>query len=270
MCVPLCFHRCWNYNPDLKIIFTRWDISSTVQNYINTFLVALPEAPTIRETRVSSVAYCSTRGLTGYPFLIVRLRHPHFNLPILMKLCGDDESPRLTLGRVDSSVRRLVGTWRYDVWQTVVFPPYQSLPTLPDLLALAEFTDERDWMRARYPETLFFAIKALFNGAVGLCQSAPTRAQAKRLWRLLMSLTRRKMVLLRLSPLGGSDLRGSLNSVKMCELTQPRIIDPIAHGTESSMDLERALERVAFLEDMVLRLMTVPEAHNSLTTDKDA
>jgi hypothetical protein len=36
------------------------------------------------------------------------------------------------------------------------------------------------------------------------------------------------------------------------------------------MDLERALERVAFLEDMVVRLMTVPEAHISLTTDTDA
>ncbi|KAJ7825227.1 hypothetical protein B0H14DRAFT_2596737 [Mycena olivaceomarginata] len=285
MCVPLCFHRCWNYNPDLKIIFTRWDVSSTVQNYIKAFLVALPAAPSIRETRVSSVAYCSTRGLRGYPFLIVRLRHPHFNLPILMQLCGDDESPLLTLGRVDSSVRRLVGTWRYDVWQTVVFPPYQSPPTLPDLLALAEFADERDWTRARYPETLFFAIKALFNGAVsiginlrsgkaalatldvadeaknGVIAAFP--AQRQRLEeKIVLRCERIIRVYVGLRILG--------RNVRTDSTTYQKQVDPIAHSTESSMDLERALERVAFLEDMVVSLMTVPETQNSLTTDKDA
>jgi hypothetical protein len=129
------------------------------------------------------------------------LCHQHFNLPILMKLRGDDESPRLTLGRVDSSVRRLVGTWRYDVWQTVVFPPCQSQPTLPDLLALAECTNERDWTRDRYPETLFLAIKALFNGAVSTSTNPCSRKAALA---TLDVADAAKIVLLRLSPVSDS------------------------------------------------------------------
>ncbi|KAF8128488.1 hypothetical protein K438DRAFT_2000263 [Mycena galopus ATCC 62051] len=266
MCIPLCFHRCWSYNPDLRIIFTRWDASSTVQSYINTFFASLPEAPTIRETQVSSVAYCSTRGSTGYPFLVIRLRHPHFTPPILMKLCGNDETPRLTLGRVDSSVRRLVGTWRYDVWQTVVFPPYQSPPTLPDLLALAEFTNERDWTRARYSEILFFAIKALLNGAV---LTGTNRRSGKAALTTLDVADEAKNGVIAAFPARRQRMEEKI--VQRCEriVTVYNQVDRMAHATKSSMDLERAMERVAFLEDMVVRLMTVPDAHNSLTIDTD-
>ncbi|KAJ7698858.1 hypothetical protein B0H14DRAFT_2649342 [Mycena olivaceomarginata] len=122
-------------------------------------------------------------------------------------------------------------------------------------------------MCARYPETLFFVIKALFNGAVSIgINPHPGKAA---LATLDVADEAKKWCYC-----GFPAQRQRLEEkiVLRCEriIRVYKQVDPIAHSTESSMDLEHVLERVAFLEDMVVRLMTVPEAHNSLTTDKDA
>ncbi|KAF7358473.1 hypothetical protein MVEN_00897800 [Mycena venus] len=167
MCIS-GFHRCWQYHPHLEIIFPFEKKTYPLQFYIEMFFSDIGPAHTIMNTHVVSVAYCCTRGPTSYPFLVVHMRNPDFlHLPISLKLQGDDspeKTPWVTLGRVDSTVRGLVGTWRYDVCQTVVFPNYAARPKLEDLIALAELAHERDSRRSAFSVTLFFALKTLFNG----------------------------------------------------------------------------------------------------------
>jgi hypothetical protein len=167
ICIP-GFHRCWQYHPHLEIIFPFEKKTYPLQLYIEIFFSDIGRARTITNTDIASVAYCCTRGSTSYPFLIVHMRNPHFqHPPISLKLEGDDSSektPWVTVGRVGSTVRGLVGTWRYDVCQTVAFPDYGTRPKLEDLIALAELAHERDCTRAAFPVALFFALKTFFNG----------------------------------------------------------------------------------------------------------
>ncbi|KAF7358451.1 hypothetical protein MVEN_00895600 [Mycena venus] len=270
MCIPLGFHRCWQYNPDLDLIFSLWEHPYSLEYYIQSFLDDLRRAPTIAETYVSSVAYCRTRGPTGYPFLIVRLQHRDFwNMPVHLKVCGDDspnKMPQLTLGGVDQSIRRLVGTWRYDVYYTISSPHSCDAPELVNLLAIAELAMERDCGRARYPAILFFALKALF------------------IWTVPSSSAKKKMDLTtfvvadeaKSAVIDAFPARKQLLIEKMHSSCR-QVLAPyfLEHGVrqapraESTIDLERALARVAQLQETVTRLNTVLSANNVLTTEVD-
>ncbi|KAF8215771.1 hypothetical protein K438DRAFT_1799405, partial [Mycena galopus ATCC 62051] len=171
MCLLLpFFHRCWQWNPDLEIIFPAEKRTRSIQFFTQQFFRYIQRTRSIAHTNVAWVAYCRTRGPTGYPFLLIRLQYRNlWHHSILMKLEGDDsheKTPVLTIGRVDTTVRGVVGTWRYDVYQTVVFPRSPSPPGLGDFLALADLANARDCTRAAFPVTVYYALKTLFNGTV--------------------------------------------------------------------------------------------------------
>ncbi|KAJ6534245.1 hypothetical protein B0H19DRAFT_1271965 [Mycena capillaripes] len=189
----LCGHTCWQYNPDLRLIFPSSESRDALDHYIESFIFATIRAETITEASVTSVSYCRTRGLSAYPFLIVRLEHSTLKArPILLKLQGfdgplterkssyrtgwddPDEGATLTVAGVNQYVWELVGTWRYDVYHTMKWK-YKG-PSIVDLLVLAELSTERDRTRAVYPTTLFLALRALFKGVVKSTKRGPKSA----------------------------------------------------------------------------------------------
>ncbi|KAJ7769052.1 hypothetical protein B0H14DRAFT_2968119 [Mycena olivaceomarginata] len=269
MCIPLGFHRCWQYNSDLALVFSPWEHPYGLEYYIQSFLKSIKRAPTIAETYVSSVAYCRTRGPTGYPFLIVQLRHRGFwDLPVHLKVCGDDspkKMPGLTLGGVHQSMRGLVGTWRYDVCHTISSPHFHDAPALPDLLTIAELVMERDCGRAGYPALLFSALKALFIWTVpssgakkkGVLSTYVVAVEAKSV--VIDAFPARKQLLI-------EKMHSSCRYVLESYFRKHGVRQ--APRAESAMDLERALARVASLQETVTRLNTVLMANTLLTTGR--
>ncbi|KAJ6479702.1 hypothetical protein C8R45DRAFT_355532 [Mycena sanguinolenta] len=127
------------------------------------------------------------RGAGAYPFLIVHLDDPEISdFSVRMKLQGFDgpmtvgpntvkpghdeggKMSTLSVAHVRESVRRLVGTKRYDVLHTTTFrwdvtEAGLIEPSLVDLLALAELSMKWDSSREGYPTALFLALNTLFN-----------------------------------------------------------------------------------------------------------
>ncbi|KAJ6497367.1 hypothetical protein C8R45DRAFT_1211273 [Mycena sanguinolenta] len=183
MCLPLCTHRCWQYNPDLWVLFPQRDESSSLHEYLESFSHSIRDAPKIPEAHILSVSFGRTRGKNSYPFLIIYLEYrPLFELPVRLKLQGFDgpvtgrlgssgEGSTFTVGYVKGYLMELVGTWRYDVFHTMKFP-FQTdgagnmRPSIVDLLALADLSTKWDHSREGYPSTLFLALKNVFNGVV--------------------------------------------------------------------------------------------------------
>ncbi|KAF7369344.1 hypothetical protein MVEN_00263000 [Mycena venus] len=195
MCLQLFSHRCWQYRPHLEVLFPGWELCMALEDYLRMFLLSVRDAPRITEMSISSVAYCRTRGTGDYPFLIVHLEDPDINdFPVRMKLQGFDDlvtvgpnsvKPRydmggkkstLSIAHVRESVRKLVGTKRYDVLHTITFrwdvmEAGLVEPNIVDLLALAELSTKWDSSREGYPATLFFALNTLrlFNTVTTGC-----------------------------------------------------------------------------------------------------
>ncbi|KAF8172239.1 hypothetical protein K438DRAFT_1981690 [Mycena galopus ATCC 62051] len=74
----------------------------------------------------------------------------------------------LSIAHVRESVRKLVGTKRYDVLHTITFrwdvtEAGLIEPSIVDLLALAELSTKWDSSREGYPAALFLALNTLFN-----------------------------------------------------------------------------------------------------------
>jgi hypothetical protein len=119
------------------------------------------------------------------------MKHPELQAyPIVLKLQGFDGVPTVkepwdtwepydtpeegctfTVAGVEQSVRQLVGTRRYDVYQTMQC----RRGTIVDLLVLAELATERDRTRAVYPATLFLALQDVCRGVV---MSSSTKRRA--------------------------------------------------------------------------------------------
>ncbi|KAJ6592653.1 hypothetical protein B0H19DRAFT_1088257 [Mycena capillaripes] len=180
MCLQLFGHRCWQYNPDLSVLFPSRKSCMSLDAYLEEFVFSIRNAPKIANIPVSSVAYCRTRRTPAYPFLIVHLQHPHYenDFPVRLKMQGFDdpatspmyntlgEGSTFSIASVNETVRELVGTWRYDVVHTMTFPPPVLQPTIVDLLALADPSIKWDNTREGYPATLFLAMKVQFSGFV--------------------------------------------------------------------------------------------------------
>ncbi|KAJ7846086.1 hypothetical protein B0H14DRAFT_2584374 [Mycena olivaceomarginata] len=252
MCLLLPFsHRCWEWNPNLDIIFPAVKIIRSIQFYTYGFLVSVQRTWSIANTYVAWVAYCRTRGPTGYPFLLIRLRLRQHS--ILMKLEGDDsheKTPVLTIGTGDTTVRGVVGTWRYDVYQTVVFPTYSSQPKLGDFVALVDLANTRDCTQAAFPVTVYCALKTLFDGTV----SSSTKRRLKKSATLANLDVADEM---KKSVIDAFPARQQ----RMQEEIKLRCygivaVDKCAHDidAQSGMDLESALARVASLEKTVSQL----------------
>ncbi|KAJ6571543.1 hypothetical protein B0H19DRAFT_1255506 [Mycena capillaripes] len=187
MCLPLFSHRCWQYNPDLEVLFPLRERCMALPDYLQLFLLFIRDAPKIQRTSISYVAYCRIRGVgsESYPLLIVHLQHPElYDFPVRFKLQGfdgpvtvwaDPTSPRydtpgerstFSVASVHDSLAELVGTWRYETLHTIAFSRSVNQPNIVDLLALADLSTKWDHTREGYPATLFLALRSLFNGVV--------------------------------------------------------------------------------------------------------
>ncbi|KAJ7793478.1 hypothetical protein B0H14DRAFT_2926675 [Mycena olivaceomarginata] len=255
MCLLLpFFHRCWDWNPDLDIIFPAVKRIRSIQFYTQSFFLSIRRTWSIADTDVTWVAYCRTRGPTGYPFLLISLRYAnHRHHSILMKLEGDDsheKTPVLTIGRVDTTVRGVVGTWRYDVYQTVVFPYYPSPPKLGDFLALVDLANTRDCTQAAFPVTVYCALKTLFDGTV----SSSTKRRLKKSATLanLDVADEMKRSVINAFPARQQRMQEEIK-LRCYGIVE---VDKCAHDidAQSGMDLESALARVASLEKTVSQL----------------
>ncbi|KAJ7446641.1 hypothetical protein B0H11DRAFT_2083935 [Mycena galericulata] len=198
MCLRWFGHQCWQHNSDLSVLFPLSESCMALEEYLEIFLLSIKNAPRITETTVVSIAYCRTRGAASYPFLVVYLQYPAVfrRFPVRLKLQGFDGPATIqVVGREPSydtpgegstfstafageTLMELVGTWRYDVLQTITFR--QRLndegrlePSIVDLLTLALLSAQLDHTREGYPETLFLASKNLFNGAITSHRKAP-------------------------------------------------------------------------------------------------
>ncbi|KAJ6545390.1 hypothetical protein B0H19DRAFT_1075711 [Mycena capillaripes] len=196
MCLQLFSHRCWQYRPHLEVLFPGGELCMALEDYVRMFLLSVRDAPRITRMSISSVAYCRTRGAGNYPFLIVHLEDPDINdFPVRMKLQGFDgpmtvgpnpvkpgydtreKMSTLSIAHVRESVRRLVGTKRYDVLHTITFrwdvtEAGLVEPSIVDLLALAELSIQWDSSREGYPAALFLALSTLFNAVATSCSKA--------------------------------------------------------------------------------------------------
>ncbi|KAJ6477008.1 hypothetical protein C8R45DRAFT_1216797 [Mycena sanguinolenta] len=190
MCFPICTHRCWQYNPDLWVLFPPRESCSSLHEYLEHFFNSIRDAPKIPEPHILSVSYGRTRGKSGYPFLIIYLEYrEQYELPVRLKLKGFDgpvtvctrscpwrydtpgEGSTFTVAYVNGYLMELVGTWRYDILHTMKFHfqfdgAGNMRPSIVDLLALADLSTKWDRSREGYPATLFLALKDVFNGTV--------------------------------------------------------------------------------------------------------
>jgi hypothetical protein len=184
MCVPWFFgHRCWQYHPDLSVIFPLEETCHGIDGYLFNFPGAVSRAPTIADFYVTSILYCRTNGPNAHPFLLVYLRHLFLSdWPVRLKLNGFDGPPTVqdphdhprydtaeeratfTVAYARQTQRQLAGTRRYTVCHTMAFGA--AGPDIVDLLAVAQVSYERDHTRAGYPAALFLAVQHLFNGVV--------------------------------------------------------------------------------------------------------
>ncbi|KAJ7642610.1 hypothetical protein DFH06DRAFT_1333995 [Mycena polygramma] len=178
-CLGLFFgHNCWQYNPDLQIIWPPGQSNWSVPSYIDAFLRAIIRAPTVLDPAVSRVLYCHTRGRSAHPFLLVYLKHAALHArPVMLKLQGFDgtvtpNGSPCTNGFIDPAeglTLSVAGAWqthgrdladtRYEVRYIMT-----CKARITDLLVLAELATERDRTRAVYPATLFLALAQLFQG----------------------------------------------------------------------------------------------------------
>ncbi|KAJ6496250.1 hypothetical protein C8R45DRAFT_926765 [Mycena sanguinolenta] len=187
MCLQLFSHRCWQYRPHLEVLFPGGELCMALEDYLRMFLLSVRDAPRITMMSISSVAYCRMRGARAYPFLIVHLDDPEISdFSVRMKLQGFDspmtigpntvksrydeggKMSTLSVAHVWESVRRLVGTKRYDVLHTITFrwdvtEAGLIEPSIVDLLALADLSMKWDSSREGYPTALFLALNTLFN-----------------------------------------------------------------------------------------------------------
>jgi hypothetical protein len=174
-----------------------------LEKYLDMFLLSVGDAPRITMMSISSVAYCRTRGAGDYPFLIVHLEDPDVSdFPVRMKLQGFDgpvtvgsnlvkpgddtrgNTSTLSIAHVWTSIRKLVGTKRYDVLHTIAFrwdvtEAGLIEPSIVDLLALAELSTKWDSSREGYPAALFLALNTLFNAVpTGNSKAVPSLGDA--------------------------------------------------------------------------------------------
>ncbi|KAJ7323285.1 hypothetical protein DFH08DRAFT_887856 [Mycena albidolilacea] len=185
MCLQLFGHRCWQYNPDLSVLFPLREMCMALEEYLELFLLSLKNAPKITKTSILSVAYCRTRGAASYPFLIVYLQHPGLRqFPVRLKLQGFNgpatiqvanrepsydtpgEGSTFSIAFVGETLMELVGTWRYDVLRTMTFKQRlndagQLEPSIVDLLTLTVLLAQCEHTREGCPVTLFLALKNL-------------------------------------------------------------------------------------------------------------
>ncbi|KAJ7623863.1 hypothetical protein DFH06DRAFT_1142710 [Mycena polygramma] len=178
-CLYLCCgHVCWQYNPDLGIIWPLGQDNWSVPSYIPHFLHAIIRAPTVLDPTVSSVLYCRARGKSAHPFLLVYLKHAALEArPVILKLQGFDgpvtpnghPSTKRFIDPAEGRSLSVAGPWqsgheladtRYEVCYTLK----HSTAKIADLLVLAELATERDHTRAVCPTTLFLALAKLFRG----------------------------------------------------------------------------------------------------------
>ncbi|KAJ7259702.1 hypothetical protein C8J57DRAFT_1233385 [Mycena rebaudengoi] len=203
----LCGHQCWQYNPDLEVIFPYHpnERRYALVDYLAHFLYSINQARTVTKAELESVLYCRTRSPDAYPFLIVYLKHPQlFARPVVLKLQGFDgpltrvtpdpdalgyyqfglpdcrhvldpeERSTVAVKGYYESVRELVGCKRpYDVCHTLT--KFRQ-GYIADLLVLAELATEQDGTRAVYPATLFLALQTFGKGVV--TNSTKRRARA--------------------------------------------------------------------------------------------
>ncbi|KAJ6554292.1 hypothetical protein B0H19DRAFT_1377230 [Mycena capillaripes] len=187
MCFGLFGRRSSKYNPDLEVLFPLREMCGSLDDYRRVFLASIRDAPKIAESSIQSVAYCRTRGATGYPFLTVHLEYPtQCQYPIRLKLQGFDdaatvqaagrdcrywEQSTFSVAGVHQPMAKLVGTRRYDVLHTMTFRSRVNTdgriePSIVDLLVLAKLSTNYDHTREGYPANLFAALKTLFNGYI--------------------------------------------------------------------------------------------------------
>ncbi|KAJ7639734.1 hypothetical protein DFH06DRAFT_641018 [Mycena polygramma] len=197
MCLQWFGHQCWQHNSDLSVLFPLSERCMALEEYLELFLLSIKNAPRIPKTSLVSIAYCRTRGAASYPFLVVYLQYPvlrHF--PVRLKLRGFDgpatiqvagrepsydtpgEGSTISTAFVGETLMELVGTWRYDVLHTLTFqerPNDEGLlePSIVDLLTLALLSAQFDHTRDGYPETLFLALKTLFEAVITSHRKAP-------------------------------------------------------------------------------------------------
>ncbi|KAJ7607647.1 hypothetical protein DFH06DRAFT_1149413 [Mycena polygramma] len=199
-CLRLFFgHNCWQYNPDLQIIWPPGQVDWSVPSYIDGFLHAIIRAPTVLDPTVSRVLYCHTRGKSAHPFLLVYLKHAALDArPVILKLQGFDgpvtpNGHPGTKGFIDPAeglALSVAGAWQThgrDLADTRYKVRYimTCKARITDLLVLAELATERDRTRTVYPATLFLALAQLFQGYTKVCtkiwrskQPAPLRNDA--------------------------------------------------------------------------------------------
>ncbi|KAJ7137110.1 hypothetical protein C8R44DRAFT_729023 [Mycena epipterygia] len=180
MCLQLFGHRCWQYNPDLSVLFPLREMCMALEEYLELFLLSIKNAPRITKTSILSVAYCRTRGAASYPFLVVYLQHPVLRqFPVRLKLQGFDgpvtiqvagrepsydtpgEGSTFSAAFIGETLMELVDTWRYDVLHTMIFQQRLNHtgrlePSIVDLLTLAVPSAQWDHTREGYPATLFW------------------------------------------------------------------------------------------------------------------
>ncbi|KAJ7764011.1 hypothetical protein DFH07DRAFT_770665 [Mycena maculata] len=176
MCLQLFGHRCWQYNPDLSVLFPLQEMCMALEEYLELFLLSIKNAPRITRTSMLYVAYCRTRGAASYPFLVVYLHHPIIGREPSYDTPG--ERSTLSAAFVGETLMELVGTWRYDVLHTMTFQ--QRLddagrlePSIVDLLTLAVLSAQWNHTREGYPTTLFLALQNLFNRVITSHRKAP-------------------------------------------------------------------------------------------------
>ncbi|KAJ6507024.1 hypothetical protein C8R45DRAFT_1090672 [Mycena sanguinolenta] len=158
-----------------------------LDEFIELFFLRIKDAPKMPQTRITSVAYGRTRGRKAYPFLLINLYYPplYGNFPVRLRLQGFDgpatpqdptrmpkydtpgERETVHIAHVGESVRRVVGTWRYDILHTMTFnDDDMHAATIVDLLTVACLAAEWNHMREGWPPTIFLGLKRLFESVV--------------------------------------------------------------------------------------------------------
>ncbi|KAJ6567763.1 hypothetical protein DFH09DRAFT_1156090 [Mycena vulgaris] len=275
MCNSWLRHSCcWDLTQDLDAIFPPLESSYSLDVYLDMFFNDLSRWPGVTETFISSVAYCRTRGPTGYPFLLVRLLHPKYPaLPILLKLQGTEGAPpeiprypwlmteasAFTFAGMYQTARRLVGA-RYDEYHAMTFPllPHalplsygcpRSHPSIVDLLVLTDLATEHDPTCAGFTATFFMALKTLFNGIV--ISSVKRHATAMYLSRDLKEDT--KSAVVDAFPARREHMQEQIALRRRGPSTAyySKLREEIS---KTSRDLKAALAQVAILEEKIVRL----------------
>ncbi|KAJ7194923.1 hypothetical protein GGX14DRAFT_677636 [Mycena pura] len=152
----ICGHKCWQYNPDLAIIFPSSEETYSIPQYRQCFLSAANQAITTTDANVSSVSEFDGP-----------LRTAQAGFEMWGPCDNPQEDLAITVGGYGQSVRGLVGTRHFDVCHTMkCWREAEPGPGITDILVLAELSAAQDRTRAVFPATLFLALAALFEGTV--------------------------------------------------------------------------------------------------------